>query len=140
MFCAALPPISDRMSAKQNISTKPRSRGRMVTRQLNKSIKYVLYGGSRTAGARRCFPTMGSGAADTSAAKQPWQGCGPGDTYGEDTCVGYASQHRTPRHGNGGRHVRPMERLCQLPFESAYVFNVNCKSRTVYRCGFCRLQ
>ena len=29
----------------------------------------------------------------------------------DDTCVGYASQRRTPRHGNGGRHIRPMERL-----------------------------
>ena len=33
-----------------------------------------------------------------------------------------------------------MERLCQLPFESAYVFNVNYKIRTVYRCGFCRIK
>lgn len=31
----------------------------------------------------------------------------PGITYGyDDTCVGYGSHRRTPRHGNGGRHYK----------------------------------
>ena len=35
------------------------------------------------------------------------------DAHGgyDDTCVGHASQRGTPRHQNGGRHMRPMERL-----------------------------
>lgn len=40
--------------------------------------------------------------------KQLWQSCiGRELRYrDDDTCVGYGSHRRTPRHGNGGRHYK----------------------------------
>ena len=53
-----------------------------------------------------------------------WQGCWRGYANGRDTCVGYASQRRTPRHKNGGRHgKKPMERQAQPP--SVFAFDIN---------------
>lgn len=47
------------------------------------------------------------GANKASAVKLLRQSSGPRTAYRHyDTCVGYASQRRTPRHGNGGRHEK----------------------------------
>lgn len=68
----------------------------------------------------------GHGATNTNAAKQLWQGCGPGRTYGDDdTCAGYTSQSRAPRHEHGGRHNNPMERPCPPPSEKP--LNTKCE-------------
>lgn len=70
--------------------------------------------------------------------KQSWQGCGRKHAYGyNDTCAGYTSQSRAPRHKHGGRHNNPMERLCPPPSEQP--LHINCENLHPHRlrCGFC---
>ncbi len=43
-----------------------------------------------------------------------------------------------PTHGNGGRHVNPMERPCPPPSDLAETYIVKDEIRTARRCGFCR--
>lgn len=80
--------------------------------QLNRAIKYIPYVLSRAAGAPgRSSPKGGAGREDGAnqhqRRKRPHgKGCRPRHAYGyDDTCAGYTSQSRAPRHGNGGRHV-----------------------------------
>ena len=63
------------------------------------------------------------GAKKASAVKLLWQSSGPRIAYRHnDTCVGYASQRRTPRPREWGEARKiPMERLCQPPSEPAFV-------------------
>ena len=113
--------------------------------QPNRAIRYIPYVSSRTAGAPGS-PT-GKGGENREGRsehhqrrRQLWQGCGPRSTYGyNDTCVGYASQRRTPRHQHGGRHVDPMERQPAAVCSAFDKWNVKRKIRTARRCGFCHL-
>ena len=96
--------------------------------QLNRAIRYILYARSRTAGTQGESPVKGGrnredGAKKASAVKLLWQSSGPRIAYRHnDTCVGYASQRRTPRPREWGEARKiPMERLCQPPSEPAFV-------------------
>ena len=60
-------------------------------------------------------------ANNTIIASSLWQGCRPWSLCGDyDTCAGYTSQSRAPRHKHGGRHVNPMERFSPPPSVSAF--------------------
>ena len=75
------------------------------------------------------------------AVKQLRQSCGPGYADGNnDTCVGFTSQSRTPRHKNGGRHEKSYGAAgpppSALPLRNIVIRNDPHKEK----CGFCHIR
>ena len=79
--------------------------------QPNRAVRHILYARSQAAGTPGCPSVEGGRTAEgrsehSQRREAAMAGCGPRTAYRHyDTCAGYASQRRAPRHGNGGRHL-----------------------------------
>ena len=111
-------------------------RGSTIRGKMNRADRYVLFVSSRAAGARKYVPERREKDVSDkhSVVKQFRQNCGSRRTSGNnDTCVGYTSQSRAPRHKHGGRHgIFPMERPCPPP--SGIAFEQSRETKRSARC------
>ena len=118
-------------------------RGSTIRGKMNRADRYVLSALSRTAGARRYVLERREKRTSGKhrAVKQLWQSCGPGCADGNnDTCVGYTSQSRTPRHKHGGRHGKSYGAAgpppSALPLRNIVIRN----DPHIVKCGFCHIK
>ena len=108
--------------------------------QVNRVNRYVPSVSSRAAGARKYVPERREKDVSDkhSVVKQFRQNCGPGYADGNnDTCVGYTSQSRTPRHKNGGRHGKSYGAAGPPPSALPLINNMIYKNPHMVLCGFC---